>query len=75
MVGGYNTFWISPGDSFAVVNGEKRTSIIVDPPDGQVPAMKADTRNSKRRVARDRRREARCRRIGKQAPPALSTAR
>jgi len=44
VVGGYNTFWISPGDSFAVVNGEKRTSLIVDPPDGQVPAMKADAR-------------------------------
>src|SRR5262245_48543755 len=44
VVGGYNTFWISPGDSFAVVNGEKRTSIIIDPPNGQVPAMKAEAR-------------------------------
>ena len=44
VVGGYNTFWISPGDSFAVVNGEKRTSIVVDPPNGQVPAMKAEAR-------------------------------
>ena len=42
VVGGYNTFWISPGDSFAVVNGEKRTSIIIDPPDGHEPAMKSD---------------------------------
>ena len=45
VVGGYNTFWISPGDSFAVVNGEKRTSIVVDPPNGQVPAMKAEARS------------------------------
>jgi hypothetical protein len=44
VVGGYNTFWISPGDSFAVVNGEKRTSIIIDPPDGHEPAMKSDAR-------------------------------
>jgi hypothetical protein len=45
VVGGYNTFWISPGESFAVVNGEKRTSIIIDPPDGQVPQMKAEARS------------------------------
>jgi hypothetical protein len=44
VVGGYNTFWISPGDSFAVVNGEKRTSIIIDPPDGHEPQMKAEAR-------------------------------
>jgi hypothetical protein len=45
VVGGYNTFWISPGESFAVINGEKRTSIVIDPPDGQVPAMNADARS------------------------------
>ena len=44
VVGGYNTFWISPGDSFAVVNGEKRTSIIIDPSDGREPPMKAEAR-------------------------------
>jgi hypothetical protein len=44
VVGGYNTFWISPGDSFAVVNGEKRTSIIIDPPDGHEPQMTAAAR-------------------------------
>ncbi|NKB33575.1 MAG: hypothetical protein GKR91_10810 [Pseudomonadales bacterium] len=36
-VGGYNTFWMDPGDRLAVVDGEIRTSIIVDPPDGQLP--------------------------------------
>jgi hypothetical protein len=45
VVGGYNTFWISPGDTFAVVNGEKRTSIIIDPPDGHEPQMKAEARS------------------------------
>jgi hypothetical protein len=36
-VGGYNAFWIDPGDKLAVVNGEIRSSLIVDPADGQIP--------------------------------------
>lgn len=36
-VGGYNTFWMDPGDRLAVVNNEIRTSILVDPADGQLP--------------------------------------
>jgi hypothetical protein len=36
-VGGYNTFWIDNGDSNNRVDGQIRTSIIVDPPDGRVP--------------------------------------
>jgi len=36
-VGGYNTFWMDPGNQLAVVNGEIRTSVIVDPPEGQLP--------------------------------------
>ncbi len=36
-VGGYNTFWMDPGDRLAVVNGEIRTSIMVDPADGRLP--------------------------------------
>lgn len=36
-VGGYNTFWMDPGARLAVVAGEIRTSIIVDPADGQLP--------------------------------------
>jgi hypothetical protein len=34
---GYNTFWIEPGQTLAVVKGQHRTSWIVDPPDGQLP--------------------------------------
>lgn len=34
---GYNSFWLSTGDSLAKVKGEYRTSNIVDPPDGQIP--------------------------------------
>ncbi len=36
-VGGYNTFWMDPGERLAVVNGEVRTSVIVEPEDGQLP--------------------------------------
>jgi hypothetical protein len=42
VVGGYNGFWIAPGSSAVTINGEKRTSIVIDPPNGQVPRMKAD---------------------------------
>jgi hypothetical protein len=43
-VGGYNNFWIDPGDRVAVVNGEYRTSLIVDPPNGKVPAQTPEAR-------------------------------
>ena len=36
-VGGYNTFWMDPGERMAVINGEIRTSIIVEPEDGRLP--------------------------------------
>jgi hypothetical protein len=35
--GGYNAFWLDPGTRLAVVNGEARTSFIVDPANGKVP--------------------------------------
>jgi len=47
-VGGYNTFWLDPGSSYTVVDGQKRTSLIVDPPDGRVPSY---TPAEQRRVA------------------------
>lgn len=36
-VGGYNTFWMDPGNQLAVVGNEIRTSILVDPADGRLP--------------------------------------
>jgi len=36
-VGGYNNFWIDKGTDVIEINGEYRTSIIVDPDDGQIP--------------------------------------
>jgi hypothetical protein len=43
-VGGYNLVWLNPGDRIAVVDGQRRTSLIVDPPDGRVPPMKPEAR-------------------------------
>jgi len=38
-VGGYNVFWLDPGSRYTVVDGQIRSSIVVDPPDGRVPIM------------------------------------
>ncbi|HEY8572678.1 hypothetical protein [Phenylobacterium sp.] len=35
--GGYNNFWVDPGTHMGRINGEVRTSWIVDPADGQLP--------------------------------------
>lgn len=34
---GYNAFWTDPGSHFGVVNGQHRTSWIVEPPSGRIP--------------------------------------
>ncbi len=51
-VGGYNTFWLDPGSHYTTINGQRRTSIIVDPPDGRVPPLtpEARQRNAARQV-------------------------
>ena len=36
-VGGYNRFWMDPGSRLARVRGEIRSSLIVEPEDGQLP--------------------------------------
>jgi hypothetical protein len=36
-VGGYNTGWLDPGSTFSVVDGQKRSSIVIDPSEGKVP--------------------------------------
>lgn len=38
---GYNLFWTDPGATLAYVKGEFRTSLIIDPPNGQVPRLEA----------------------------------
>jgi len=43
-VGGYNGFWLSPGDKVITIDGVARSSIIVDPPDGHIPALTPEAR-------------------------------
>ena len=43
-VGGYNYLWIDAGDRVAVVNGELRSSLVTDPPNGKIPPLTAEGR-------------------------------
>jgi hypothetical protein len=47
-VGGYNGFWLDPGDRVIMIDGKPRSSIIIDPPDGRIPALTAE---GKKRLA------------------------
>jgi hypothetical protein len=38
---GYNAFWVDPGTKLIDINGEKRTSMIIDPPNGRLPPVVA----------------------------------
>jgi hypothetical protein len=38
-VGGYNTLWVDIGSGAFKIDGQWRTSIIIDPPDGRMPPM------------------------------------
>jgi hypothetical protein len=49
-VGGYNTFWTDAGTSAFQIDGQWRTSILIDPPNGQFPAV-TDERRAARREA------------------------
>lgn len=57
-VGGYNGFWLDPGNKVIRIDGVPRSSIIVDPPDGHIPAL---TAAGKQRMAE---RMARARKFG-----------
>ena len=41
-VGGYNAFFVDLGDSMFKIDGRWRTSIVTDPPNGQLPSMTAE---------------------------------
>jgi hypothetical protein len=36
---GYNNFWIDRGSQVVDINGEKRSSILIDPPNGKIPPL------------------------------------
>lgn len=38
-VGGYNGFWLDPGNKVVRIDGVPRSSIVVDPADGHIPAL------------------------------------
>ena len=43
-VGGYDRLWLNQGTAYTVVDGQIRTSIVIDPADGHVPAYNAAAR-------------------------------
>jgi hypothetical protein len=43
-VGGYDRLWLNQGIAYTVVDGQIRTSIVIDPPDGHVPSFNAAAR-------------------------------
>jgi hypothetical protein len=43
-VGGYNALFIDHGAELALVDGVKHTALIIDPPDGKVPALTPEAR-------------------------------
>ncbi len=53
--GAYNEFWWDRGTHLATVRGKKLTSLIVDPPDGRIPALTAEGQQRAAARAADRR--------------------
>jgi hypothetical protein len=51
-VGGYNNFWIDNGTRYVTVDGRKRSSLVVDPPDGRIPTTIAAARERAARTTR-----------------------
>jgi hypothetical protein len=43
-VGGYNNFWLDPGERVLRIDGKPRAGMIIDPPDGRVPALTPEAR-------------------------------
>jgi len=43
-VGGYDRLWLNQGTAYTMVDGQIRTSIVIDPPDGRVPSFNAAAR-------------------------------
>jgi hypothetical protein len=48
-VGGYNDFWMDRGQSGFIIDGQYRTSIIMDPVDGRLPVQTAEAQQRNRR--------------------------
>ena len=50
--GGYNVLFIDRGSELARVDGVKRTSLIIDPPDGKMPTVTAEARQRNAAIMR-----------------------
>jgi hypothetical protein len=48
--GGYNSFWLSEGTKFITVDGQKRSSLVIDPAEGRIPPMNAEARARQARL-------------------------
>ena len=53
---GYNNFWIDRGSKVIEINGQKRSSLLVDPPNGKLPPLTEKRRQelAKQRAGRGR---------------------
>ena len=51
----YNDGWYDRGTHMAILNGVARTSLVVDPPDGRIPALTADAQRRATERAQQRR--------------------
>src|ERR1051326_8593894 len=54
-VGGYNNFWLDPGSRYTSIDGRKRASLLIDPPDGRVPPLTDAARQRRTSSAYDAR--------------------
>jgi hypothetical protein len=53
-VGGYNNFWLDPGERVLRIDGKPRASIVIDPPDGRVPSITAEAKQRMSQAAASR---------------------
>ncbi len=54
-VGGYNVLWVDNGEGAFKIDGQYRTSIIIDPPNGRMPETTPDARRRAGGFARSNR--------------------
>jgi len=77
--GAYNVLFYDMGNGLARIDGVKRTSMVIDPPDGRVPPMKPEARGRMPRRAdsydnvKDRGLSERCVITSMSGPPMLPT--
>jgi len=77
--GAYNVLFYDMGSGLARIDGLKRTSMVVDPPDGKIPPMKPEARGRNTRRAdsyddvKDRGLSERCIITSMAGPPMLPT--